>query len=176
MKSIKGSTIKSTRKDFRTHFEKAEVLEIVRKKEAGVSDRILCRDHGMSNASILRWMHEYGSSEYIAGIKIMHTSQQIRPIVRAIQEGRLTERDAAVKCNVSLKTVKRWVKNFQQEEADLSVPKPDIMPTPAPPPDDTGLLQELEAAKLKIKALETMIEVAEAQFNIPIRKKFGAKQ
>lgn len=176
MKSTKSSAIKSTRKDFRTHFEKAEILEIVRKKEAGVSDRVLCRDYGMSNASILRWMHQYGSSAYIAGIKIMHTSQQIRPIVRAIQEGRLTERDAAAKCKVSLATVKNWIKNFHEEEVDLSVPKKDIMPIPAPPPDDTGLLQELEAAKLKIKALETMIEVAEEQFKIPIRKKFGAKQ
>ena len=176
MKRTKRGVIKSTRKDFRTHFEKAEILEIVRKKEAGVSDRVLCRDHGMSNGSLFRWMRSYGSSKYIAGIKIMHTPQQIRPIVRAILEGRLTERDAAAKCKVSMQTVKRWIKNFHEEEADLSFPKQDSMPTFATPPENTGLFQELEAAKLKIKALETMIEVAEEQFKISIRKKFGAKQ
>lgn len=106
----------------------------------------------------------------------MHTPQQIRPIVRAILEGRLTRQEASVKCSVTVNAINCWVKNYQQEEADLSVLKQDNMPTLAPPPADTGLLQELEAAKLKIKALETMIEVAEEQFNIPIRKKFGAKQ
>ena len=121
-------------------------------------------------------MHEYGSSAYTAGIKIMHTSQQIRPIVRAIQEGRLTQHEAAVKCNVSLKTIKKWVKNLQHEEADLPMPKQDDMPTSPSPCADSEILQQLEAARLKIKALETMIEVAEEQFNIPIRKKFGAKQ
>ncbi len=176
MRRSKSGAIKATRKNFRTRFENDVILDIVRKKEAGVSIRTLCREYGMSSGSLLRWMHQYGSSAYIAGIKILHTSQQIRPIVRAIVEERLTERDAAAKCKVSLVTVKKWIKDFHEEEVDLSVPKQDNMPTPAPPPADTGLLQELEAARLKIKALETMIEVAEEQFKIPIRKKFGAKQ
>jgi hypothetical protein len=38
------------------------------------------------------------------------------------------------------------------------------------------LREELEAARRKIRALETMIEVAERELKIPIRKKPGAKQ
>jgi transposase len=170
------SAIKSSRQGCRTNFEKAVILEVVRKRETGVATRILCQKHGMSSATLKVWMHLYGSATYKAGVRIMYTPQQIRPIVRAIQEGRLTPKEAALKCKVSLDTIKRWVKNIKQEDADLSVPKQDNMPTPAPLPADTGLLQELEAARLKIKALETMIEVAEEQFKIPIRKKFGAKQ
>ena len=36
--------------------------------------------------------------------------------------------------------------------------------------------KELAEAKLKIAALETMIDIAEEQFKISIRKKPGAKQ
>jgi len=36
--------------------------------------------------------------------------------------------------------------------------------------------KELMSAKLKIAALETMIDLAEEQFKINIRKKYGAKQ
>jgi hypothetical protein len=36
--------------------------------------------------------------------------------------------------------------------------------------------KQLNEANLKIKALETMIDIAEQQFKISIRKKFGAKQ
>jgi transposase len=176
MKDVKSFRIKSSREGLLTHFEKSVILEIVRKKESGLSNKILCQEYGMSSSALRGWMNLHGSATYKSGMRIMHSPQQIRPIVRAILEGRLTPKEAALKCKVSLDSIKKWVKNFQQEEADLSVLKQDVMPTPAPPPADTGLLQELEAAKLKIKALETMIEVAEEQFKIPIRKKFGAKQ
>jgi transposase len=39
-----------------------------------------------------------------------------------------------------------------------------------------ALRKALEEAELKIKALNTLIDVAEDQFKIPIRKKPGAKQ
>ena len=38
------------------------------------------------------------------------------------------------------------------------------------------LQRELELEKLKSKAFSTMIDIAENEFNIPIRKKSGAKQ
>ena len=176
MRSNLRGIIKSSRQDCRTHFEKGLILDIVRKKESGLSNKILCQEYGMSSSALRGWMKLHGSATYKSAMRIMHTPQQIRPIIRAILAGRLTRQEAAVKCSVTINSINNWVKNYQQEEADLSVPKQDIMPTPAPLPDDTGLLQELEAARLKIKALETMIEVAEEQFNIPIRKKFGAKQ
>ena len=47
-------------------------------------------------------------------------------------------------------------------------------------PDEVERIKELEAAlevaKLKIVGLETLIDVAEEQLNIEIRKKSGTKQ
>ncbi len=42
--------------------------------------------------------------------------------------------------------------------------------------DAAALKKALEEAELKIKALNTLIDVAEEQFKIPIRKKPGARQ
>ena len=170
------TSIKSSRQGCRTNFEKAVILDIVRKRETGASSQMLCREYGMVKNTLRIWMNRYGSSNYKSEMRVSHTPQQIRPIVRAILEGRLSYQDAAIKSKVSLACVKNWVRNFQQEDADLPVLKQDDMPAPAHSPADSVLLQELEAARLKIKALETMIEVAEEQFKIPIRKKFGAKQ
>ena len=38
------------------------------------------------------------------------------------------------------------------------------------------LKQELEDARLKNVVLETLVDVAEREFAIPIRKKYGAKR
>ncbi len=42
--------------------------------------------------------------------------------------------------------------------------------------ENEELKKALELAMLKVSALETLVDVAEDQFNIPIRKKPGAKQ
>jgi hypothetical protein len=50
---------------------------------------------------------------------------------------------------------------------------------PDPDPSKEALeqaLKKLQEAELKVKALNTMIDVAEEQFKISIRKKPGAKQ
>ena len=38
------------------------------------------------------------------------------------------------------------------------------------------LKQELEAARIKNVVLETLVDVAERELDIPIRKKYGAKR
>jgi septal ring factor EnvC (AmiA/AmiB activator) len=42
--------------------------------------------------------------------------------------------------------------------------------------ENRRLQEALELEKLRSKAFDTMIDVAEANFNIPIRKKAGTKQ
>ena len=42
--------------------------------------------------------------------------------------------------------------------------------------ENKRLQEALELEKLRSKAFDTMIDVAEANFNIPIRKKAGTKQ
>ena len=74
-------------------------------------------------------------------------------------------------------TVRRWVRMLKEENSHLALSQQS--PSEMPSPDNVDESQkgtELAEAKLKIAALETMIDLAEQHFKISIRKKSGAKQ
>ena len=108
-----------------------------------------------------------------------------RRFVREVEAGELTLKEACVKYDVQWEAnTKVWFQKFGsanlQGNTIISVNKvrsiglnqidtPDIT-------QETALKGKLRDAHLKIALLETMIDVAEKQLNIDIRKKAGAKQ
>jgi 5-bromo-4-chloroindolyl phosphate hydrolysis protein len=69
----------------------------------------------------------------------------------------------------------------EREKAELHriatlMDKNEVRPEAISSQDVKALKKALEEAELKIKALNTLIDVAEDQFKIPIRKKPGARQ
>ncbi len=104
-----------------------------------------------------------------------------RKFVREVEAGELTLDEACIKYNYRWKiNTKAWFKKFGsanlQENTITSVNK--VSSTEAKPDIGQGqdLKERLRYAHLKIALLETMIDVAEKQLNIDIRKKAGAKQ
>jgi transposase-like protein len=81
-------------------------------------------------------------------------------------------------------TIERWIKQLEQENTDLVASNEAWMKknkfnkkdTTQNNPDVKALQKALEDAQLKILALNTLIDVAEEQLQINIRKKPGAKQ
>ena len=79
-------------------------------------------------------------------------------------------------------TLNKWLKASLKENAELAAYDPiDMKGTSAeqaglPDPEKEALKKALEEARLKISALNTLIDVAEGQFKIRIRKKTGARQ
>lgn len=90
-------------------------------------------------------------------------------------------------------TIWRWISTFAaydqescvMEDKEIETPDPVVQPEDDEPmPDDVESLQaelkrlrrELTKAEIKAEAYDEMINVAESQFNIKIRKKAGAKQ
>ena len=81
-------------------------------------------------------------------------------------------------------TIRKWLAWYQQEQAELAK-LPSMSTDPLTSESDESpsnssaeyrkLQEELRLAKLKVTALETMIDIAEDQFNIEIRKKPGTK-
>ncbi|MEZ2446471.1 hypothetical protein AB6805_32420, partial [Chitinophaga sp. RCC_12] len=108
------------------------------------------------------------------------TAQQKRSILQHIEQGRMTVRQAMSAYNITGSgTIHRWQQQFQQENMALIATNPIIMeqlPTNPSDPKSVELEKALAEAKLKIAALEIMIDLAEQQFKIKIRKKSGAKQ
>ena len=165
------------------HFDKLLIQKIVEDIEGGMRRREVVKQYGMSRSTLCDWMREYGSPTYQAN-KPGHLSPvQKRSMIRAIEEGRMTIEEARIAYNISLiSTIKQMLREAKRENDELTgVNKPvmdtqgDTPPTPEDP-HKKALQRALEEAELKIKALNTLIDVAEEQFKIPIRKKPGARQ
>ena len=103
-----------------------------------------------------------------------------RWISREIESGKQTTKEAITRFNIKRDsvTINRWIHEYGLgKELSLATMTPEEK-------QDKLLLEKrikelekaLDMAKLKNIAIETMIDVAEEQFNIPIRKKAGLKQ
>jgi transposase-like protein len=166
-------------------YDKNFILEIVESIERGVPRSHITREHGIARSVQSGWMRDYGSPTYHASKQGHISQQEKRTIVRAIEEGRMTifEARAAYRVNSTV-TITKWLRESKRENAELVGSNPVLMANKKqdqqPDPDIKKALAEtlkkLEEAELKVKALNTLIDVAEEQFKIPIRKKVGAKQ
>ena len=179
-KGIPGSQSPHRRRD------KAFILEIVEAIENGLPRSEAVREHGMSRSTLSDWMREYGSQAYHARKQGHLSLQQRRSVVRALEEGRMTIAEAKLAHNLGwTPTIKKWLRDFQRENEELVASNKTDMANkaenqqPDPDPGKKALeeaLKKLQEAELRVKALNTLIDIAEEQFKISIRKKPGARQ
>lgn len=86
-----------------------------------------------------------------------------------------------LKDKLVVKEFVKWYKKIlylEQMEKDKQVKEPSKQDTSSGPPTKEqlhSLEQQLEEARLKIAALETLIDVAEQELKVDIRKKSGTK-
>jgi transposase len=121
----------------------------------------------------------------------LHTAKQLKYFDEVIrlhyEEGYGEDRIEQV-LPVSHSTASRWIAIFAREKGKITgtndMRKPQANTSSQVTNDEVAKLQErvkeLEAqllrAEIKAEAYDEMINVAEAKFRIPIRKKAGAKQ
>jgi len=77
------------------------------------------------------------------------------------------------------KTIRDWLQRFKAEKVEVCIENqiPVSKKKKSDTTAQTAVLQKtLQEAELKIKALNTLIDVAEEQLKISIRKKSGARQ
>jgi transposase len=179
-----SSNLGKKRRSYRS-YDKSFILEIVKSIERGVPRIHITRDHGIAKSVLAVWMRDYGSLAYHSSKQGHLSQQEKRSIVRAIEEGRMTIYEARIAYRVnSTVTITKWIKEIKRENAELVASNASLMANKKqnqqPDPDNKKALAEalkkLEEAELKVKALNTLIDVAEEQFKISIRKKAGARQ
>lgn len=160
-------------------FDKRLVKAIVKSVEEGIPRREIIAQHGMTKGTLAEWMRKYGSAAYQASKRQIYSSLQKRSILRAIESG-MTIKEAQVSFGLKdTAIVRRWIRESKQENIELSLDKSITM---AKQSDKKGsdevkaLQQALAEAELKIQALNTMIDIAEEQLKVSIRKKSGARQ
>jgi transposase len=160
------------------HYDKLAIKKIVEAVEGGMLRRDVCLIYGVAKSTVSSWMQEFGSESYKVNKLGRLNNAQKRSMIRAIREGRMTMKEAMLAYNMKSYTAIVKIMRENNENSDLSGDM-NAKANPADEQDDAekkALKKALEEAELKIKALNTLIDVAEDQFKIPIRKKPGAKQ
>jgi len=132
------------------HFHPGLRQELIKAIEAGIPRSVIAYQYGVSRAAISKWMRRHSSSEY--------------------------------KSKQALKDLSVLARHSMKEKAELAACDPfEMKEKPEGEPElrdneKEALKKALEEAQLKISALNTLIDVAEDQFKIKIRKKAGARQ
>jgi len=159
---------------YQESYKKAIVLEIERE---GISVAFSCARHGLSTAVVYSWIKKYGSSEYLSSRQKKRSLAEKNKIIREILSGRSTISEAQLKYNIDCRdTITWWIREYNKDKQELFAGFAEAPGIPVQEPGLTETQKELEMARLKIRALEVMVDIASDQFKVDIRKKFGAKQ
>ena len=107
------------------------------------------------------------------------TNQEQEAIIAEYLLGDMTYRKLGAKHGVDFRAIHHWVTKFQGKPMKKTKPKiksADDRPEEELPTDVKQLQEELRKAKLHNKLLNAIIDIAEEQLKIDIRKKSGTKQ
>ena len=146
-----------------------EMRQAVAEVETGSTKQEVAEKFGITYHTILNWLARFGGKSYLMSKTPRRTDQQKRFILKKIQDGEMTKKEACLAYGIkNPHTLKRWISIGDIDSNESSMPISSVIF-----PD---LKKALDQANLKVLALETLIDVAEEQFKIKIRKKPGAKQ
>lgn len=110
----------------------------------------------------------------------MITKAEKESIITEKLTSRISYRDLAKKHNLCFQTLHQWVNAYQGKMRNRKKVIKETV-TPQPSTNDTlaeevvRLKEELRKSRLLNEVLTEVINVAEEELKIPIRKKFGAK-
>jgi transposase len=154
-------------------YKKSIVAEIER-EDGAIS--LVCERHGLTRSAVQHWLDKYASSSYFENRQKRRSPALKNKVIREILSGRSTINEVQLKYSIDCRnTITNWLKKYKKTEQELS----GLAETDLVPQKDMQLIEmqkELEMARLKIRALEIVVDIASDQFKVDIRKKFGAKQ
>lgn len=176
-----GALLERGRLSPKHNYDVRFIKKVVDEIEHGLPRHAAMVKYGVKKITLASWLRHHSSAEYRKTRKKTIPAQQKRSIVRAIRAGHMTITEAMAACNIkAAHTIKEWIVQEKDDLADanlteLSKKKP-VNHQQSSAADIKALQQQLTDAQLKIAALNTLIDVAEEQLKINIRKKPGARQ
>ena len=166
-------------------YDKRFIADVLEQINNGMPRQQVCDKYRISPRTLRHWIETDRMGIGSGNLNKKLSNQVKRSIVRAIESRRLSIKEARMTYGIrSDSTIRKWMKQFQQENDELALVNERGMkkkkPTQSNPIDNDqdikALQKALADAQLKIAALNTLIDVAEEQLKINIRKKPGAKQ
>jgi transposase len=168
-----------SRRPKRGNFEIKFIKDVIKEiEEGGLTRREVREKYNIGATSLQEWCIRYGSPEYGHPTRRLYKPTDKRTMLRVYKAG-MSKQEITVAFNMNISTLGNWIKGDRKENADIRSTNPTIMPKKAKHTDGfevKALKQALEQSELKIKALDILIDVAEEQLKINIRKKSGARQ
>jgi transposase-like protein len=125
--------------------------------------------------TIKNWLKKYSNLDKSSYQRARTSPSLRRQAVREIESGKLSYAEASQKYHVGEDTLKKWIKLYS---CSLINPQQEMESNklPALAQDQATLIRTIAELKLKIAGLETMIDIAEKDLKVDIRKKSGTKQ
>ncbi|MFI5150136.1 MAG: hypothetical protein ACHQRM_10425 [Bacteroidia bacterium] len=153
------------------------VKQIVKEIETGeISIEEAATKYSVIRVTVVNWLKRHSVWEEDAYINHKRPKELKRRVVQQIEQGLLTRKEATKKYKVDNTTIGSWLKLYSCE---IKIILPKMQDTPEISlieHEKAGLKTAVTELKLKVAALETMIEIAEKEYKINIRKKSGTKQ
>jgi transposase len=179
METKKESNGLGVRKAVAHFYDPRLIKEIVHAVEEGTPRLELRERYGFSDSTLCSWMNKYGSPGYHQRKLKVYKPSEKRSVLRAIASG-MSITEARISFGiVSSTSIRSWMKEDIAENDDLGISNSHPMAKQAKTKDSEevkALKEALAFEQLKNKALNTLIDIAEEQFKIDIRKKPGARQ
>jgi transposase-like protein len=114
--------------------------------------------------------------------KVNYYSDEFKKsVVDEVLKGVLNKEEARYKYGIKgSSAVLNWIRKFDGNQSKTKMPKKNpiksVKSSEELEAENARLKEELDIEQLRNRALNVMIDIAENQFKIPIRKKSGAKQ
>ncbi|PIX08461.1 MAG: hypothetical protein COZ75_11930, partial [Flavobacteriaceae bacterium CG_4_8_14_3_um_filter_34_10] len=110
-----------SREHKQSRFDKRLILKIVKEVENGLPRKEVVRIYGLGKSTLDNWMNKFGSLDYQENMKRRsYSNLQKRTIVTAIEQGRLTIKDAKTAYNVrNEKTIRGWLDQYKSEKVEI---------------------------------------------------------
>jgi transposase len=161
-------------------YDKSLIKQIVKEIESGLPRQDAIIKYRLHKRTLDDWMLKFGSDEYHNTKRRIYSNTIKRQVVAAIKNKQMDYREAMIAFNIkNIKSIRNWVNLSCEENADICILKNDRMakePNKNQEPTLEDIKSALKLAELKLEALNTLIDIAEDQYKINIRKKSGAKQ
>jgi len=169
----------------RGNHDKRFIAQIIQEVRQGKPRAAIYQQYGIKPRTLNQWLLNNKLGIDAIKTKTVVSKQLKRTVVRAFLSGQMTIQQLRQAYGIkSEATVRQWVHQLNQENDELGSINDTLMnkkkpaqTTSNPTEAEVKALQKaLADAQLRIAALNTLIDVAEEQLKIDIRKKPGAKQ
>jgi len=140
--------------------------------------RDLLAQYKIHHSTLWRWREQLKRGKPAIQAKPRHPKELKLRIVKQIVTGAFTVKTASTHFAISISTLQGWCSKYSSQISGSTDPMAKKRANESTPESERirQLERALEDANLKILGLETIINVAEKDLKIDIRKKPGTKQ